>query len=577
MKKSRNFLFDFLVVLIISIPSFISLLNNDYFTIHDNQHPVRLFLLDQAIKQGYLYPRWVDKLTFGFGDPLFNFYPPLVYYIGEIFHLFGFSIIWSIKLVFIFGFILGAWGSYLFIKELLGKLAGFLGATIYTYFFYHLINAYVRGALSEFMAMNFVPFVFLYFYRLTKTQNIKNSLLLGLFIGLVLLSHQLVALPLVFFLFFFFIFYFFTNKKRWQFFKFSFVAGFLGLSLSSFYWLPMFYERQFTFLDKELGGYQDHFINPYQFWYSPWGFGASVKGIGDGMSFQLGKIPIFLISLSVISFFFYLLTKKKKQDHIKQFIFFLLLVFFGLWITTESSRIIWDKLKILWNLQFPWRFLSVTTIFIALVASYFLFFLNQLIKKTGLTKKSLLILTSVFIIITIFKYQKYSRPQSYLRTKDIDLITDEEIMWKQSQTVLHFVPKEAKAKKNQYGVYVLDIEKKDLPKDIYEIKQGKAKVKIVTNKFQEKIFQVEVIKPTIFQLNTFAFPGWTAYLDKQKIIINNNNDYQLINVNLPRGNYQLRFVFEDTAIRKIANWITLITIGLFIFFFSKTKYDTKKH
>ena len=71
--KKNNFLIDIFLLLIISIPSFISLLNPYYFTIHDNQHPVRLYLLNEAVNQGYLYSRWVDKLTFGFGDPLFNF------------------------------------------------------------------------------------------------------------------------------------------------------------------------------------------------------------------------------------------------------------------------------------------------------------------------------------------------------------------------------------------------------------------------------------------------------------------------------------------------------------------------
>ena len=559
MKKHPIFL-DLLILLIITIPSFISLLNNQYFAIHDNQHVVRLYLLDKGIKQGYLYPRWVDELTFGFGDPLFNFYPPLVYYLGEIFHLLGFSYIWSIKLVFIFGFIIGAISSYFLVKEILGRLAGFLGATVFTYYFYHLINAYVRGALSEFWAMNLVPFIFLFLYRLAKRPHLKNSLYLALSIALVFLAHQLVALPLIFFLFFFFIYCFLTVSNKKKFFYHALFGGILGLGLSAFYWLPMFYERKFTFLDIELGGYQDHFIFPYQFWYSPWGFGASVKGIIDGMSFQLGKIPILLIVFSLVSFFL-LLLRTAKKTYLNHFFFFLLLMVFGLWMTTEYSYLIWNNFKLLWNLQFPWRFLSVSAIFISILSCYWIFFLKKLYPDK---KKFINLLTIFFIVLIIFKYQKYASPQKYLNVKDRDLLTKEEIQWRQSQTVLHFVPKGVKAKKNQYGVYVLDIEKKDLPKAIYEIKKGEGKVKILKNKYQEKEFQIKAKTPLLFQLNTFHFVGWQAYLNNKKIPINDKNSYKLINVSTPQGDYNLRFVFTDTLVRKITNFFSIFSLLVFL-------------
>src|SRR3990167_2564086 len=95
-KKIWVGILELLAVLIITIPAYISLLNPQYFSMHDDQHIARLYLLDQGISQGYLYPRWVDTLGFNFGYPLFNFYPPLVYYVGEFFHILGFSLTTSI-------------------------------------------------------------------------------------------------------------------------------------------------------------------------------------------------------------------------------------------------------------------------------------------------------------------------------------------------------------------------------------------------------------------------------------------------------------------------------------------------
>jgi len=559
--KKNNFLSDIFFLLIISIPSFIYLLNPYYFTIHDNQHPVRLYLLNEGVNQGYLYPRWVDKLTFGFGDPLFNFYPPLVYYLALIFYRLGFSLIWSIKLVFIFGFILSTFSMFFLARRIFSRPVSFLAATLYNYLFYHAVNAYVRGALADFFTMAIIPFLILTIINLYQKLNLRNSLFFGFTIAFLILTHQLIAFATFFFLVFLFLFYWFLSKKRFLFFKYILIGFIFGLSLSSFYWLPMFYEKQFTFLNKGLGSYQEHFIYPYQFWYSPWGFGASIKGIEDGMSFQIGKIPIFLIVFSLFIFLIYLFKKGKKDFFlILNFLFFSFLMIFGLWMTTYYSDIVWRNFEMLWNLQFPWRFLAPTSLFIALISVYGIYFLEKL---TNL-KKIIAFICFFLITFTILKYYPYFKPQSYLYVSDKDLVSNEEITWNQSKTVLHFVPKGVKAKKNEYGVYVLDIEKSNLPKSIFEIKKGCAKVRILENRFQNKKFFIDAQTATMFQLNTFNFIGWQAYLNGKKIQIADNNDYKLITVTIPQGKYNLEFRFEDTLVRILGNYLSLLSFFGFL-------------
>jgi hypothetical protein len=241
---------------------------------------------------------------------------------------------------------------------------------------------------------------------------------------------------------------------------------------------------------------------------------------------------------------------------------------FGLWMTTSYSDILWINFKMLWSLQFPWRFLASTSVFVALTAASGIYFLEKLIKF----KKIIWLICLFFIILTIFKYYQYFKPQNYLYVSDNDLVTDEEIIWKQSKTVLHFLPKGVKAKKNEYGVYVLDIEKKNLPKNLFEIKKGEAKVKILENRFQDKKFFIDAQTPAIFQLNTFNFIGWQAYLNGKKIQIDDKNDYKLITVFIPKGRHNLEFRFEDTLVRKIGNYLSLLScFGFLIFYFFNSK------
>src|SRR3990167_10735923 len=96
----RNKLLALLLILIGAVIISWPLTKSGLPIIHDDQQVARLFVFDQALKAGQFPIRWVDSLGFGFGYPLFVFYPPLVYILGEIFHLIGFGFISSTKLVF---------------------------------------------------------------------------------------------------------------------------------------------------------------------------------------------------------------------------------------------------------------------------------------------------------------------------------------------------------------------------------------------------------------------------------------------------------------------------------------------
>src|SRR6185295_6315694 len=51
-------------------------------------HLYRLVEFDHLLRHGVWFPRWATDLGYGYGYPLFNFYPPLVYYLGALVHFF---------------------------------------------------------------------------------------------------------------------------------------------------------------------------------------------------------------------------------------------------------------------------------------------------------------------------------------------------------------------------------------------------------------------------------------------------------------------------------------------------------
>src|SRR3989344_9263256 len=137
-----NFILPVVILVSIAVLTGLDLLKPGLFVMHDDQHVARLFLFDQALKSGQFPVRWVASLGFGFGYPLFVFYPPFVYILSEIFHLIGFGFIDSIKLVFFASILLSGIAMYIYSKELFGKLAGLTAATAYLLVPYRAIDIY---------------------------------------------------------------------------------------------------------------------------------------------------------------------------------------------------------------------------------------------------------------------------------------------------------------------------------------------------------------------------------------------------------------------------------------------------
>jgi len=569
--------FELIILIIITALAIAGLLNNQYFSIHDDQHIARLFLLDQGIRQGILYPRWVGGLGFNFGYPLFNFYPPLIYYVAEFFHLIGSNLLWSLKLMIITGSFFSSIGMYLLGKRFFDKKTGLLAATFFTFFFYRTITIYIRGAWAEFFAMSILPFVFLGLDNIYKNNNLKSTFLLIVSLGLLIIAHPLIAFPTFFFIGLFFIFYFYNSKDRWVLLKNFLFGTFVALGLSAFFWLPSIIEKQHTLVDTilthELADYKIHFIYPYQFWFSPWGYGGSIAGPNDGISFQLGKIHIFLMIFSLGVFLFYLFTKKKGES-LKIYLFLLFLLLFSLFMSVTYSQFLWDKIKYLWYLQFPWRFMTFTGIFISLIAAAGVYYLKELINLDTKIKNVLFnLLIILLLMIVVVKYSIYAKPHNGKVYDEKKLTSFEEISWRVSKTSFEFSPAGIKTKKTELGTTTIGLNKKDLTKNSFEIISSNKKEVSVTqllNNFSKKEFEVKLKKPVELRLNTFNFPGWQARLDGKEIKINDNNDYKLITVLVPEGRHKLSFVFKNTPVRIIGDLISITTLASLVLVFFLT-------
>src|SRR5258705_331342 len=112
---------DLLILLLTLLPAIAWLVQPGFFPMHDDLQPMRQLEMEKCMHDLQIPCRWVLDMGYGYGYPLFNFYPPLPYYVGELVRVFGFSFVDTVKVVGIIAFAITALGMYLLGREFWGR------------------------------------------------------------------------------------------------------------------------------------------------------------------------------------------------------------------------------------------------------------------------------------------------------------------------------------------------------------------------------------------------------------------------------------------------------------------------
>lgn len=425
-----------IIILIISVFTIRPLLSDGYFPMHDDTQPSRIYEMAQQLKEGQFPVRWVADLGYGYGYPLFNFYAPLPYYIGAVFNLSGFNPIDSAKIMMGIAMLFAGISMFFLARELGGYLLGLTASLLYQFAPYHALDLYVRGAVGELYAYAFLPVAALGAVLIFKSKYKKGIILYALGNFLVLTSHNILGMILLYFSFFIlilFLFFYLIKKIPQKMFA-SLLAGLLlGIGLSSFFILPAYIEKDYTRVNSlTLGGsnFRDHFVYLRQLWDFPWGYGGSAPGLNDGMSFKIGKINILASLFASVIFISVALNSKKKKDNRLTVLFYgsVLLTLASVFLSLDISERLWELLPNFSYIQYPWRFLNFILLFLCMIIAL------GLSKSIRLLKLAILILSIAVMIATHFKYfnPQYIYPedeQKYISKKslnwDISKISDE--------------------------------------------------------------------------------------------------------------------------------------------------------
>ena len=565
----RSKIATLLFILTISVLASIPLIKPGLYTMHDDQQVARLFLFDKSIKSGQFPPRWVDDLGFGFGYPLFNFYPPAVYVLGDLFHLFGLSFISSIKLVFFTSIFLSGVSMYILTKEYLGKLSALVSASFYIFVPYRALDVYVRGALAESFSFVWLPLIIWSLLKLKETNSKNFAITSGIFLAFLMVTHNLIFLALLLILAPTLAFLFIISKSKKTFLYQSVLSIFVGFSLSAFFWVPALFEKKFTIVDDllivNLASYKIHFVYLQQLWNWTWGYGGSTEGLMDGLSFKIGKVHLVVSFLTFIftTMLIYKKTTSIELEKHKLFVFFFLMFLFSAFMTTQYSSEVWKILTPLAYLQFPWRFLTFCALFSSILAGALVYVLKVKVLKV--------VATIVLIGLVVIPNIKLFRPQFYrLNLTDESATAKDVINWDVSSSSFEYSPKGIVLKKNDKGANIIDIQKEGIPTSLIAINSGYAQLDILKINPSLKEFALNSNSDTFITTSIFDFPNWKVYVDNKEVTHSSQNNLKLISFTVPQGAHQVKIRFENTPLRICMNLISLVSIlSIGIFFLKK--------
>lgn len=539
---------ELLILVLLVIPAALALLKPGFFGASDDMHIAWLQQMDKAIIEGQIPPRYVSDLSFGFGYPLFNFIFPLPYYLGEIFHLSGLSFVYSIKAVFIFSLLVSAIAMYFLTRHLSGKFVGMAAAVLYVYTPYRSTDIYDRGALGESLAFVFLPLIIFSLIRLaevkSKKENFKWVGIGGLSITALILTHNIVSYMFIPFALLFALLVMKKEKIKEFFFLF-----FLGLIGSIYFWLPALLESNLMKYSTVFNFF-DHFPTLKQLITPFWGYGASVPGPYDGMSFFIGEIN--LIVLIVATIFMIFRFSKISLKIKKVSIWSLFLVVVSVFMMNFRSYWFWEHIPLIAYFQFPWRFLTMIVF-----ASSLLVILIKNFKYSNILAV-VIIMASMIINTPRFRPHDFlNRDDSYYINRYIPVPTPSEEYLTLQEEYLR-LPKTTEIRPTQ----IYD--------RVYPISE-KIKNMTLVNSLEAK-FTTDSESELVLNYNKYYFPGWEGFIDGEKLNLTAGKPYGQIQFLVPNGKHEITIKYEETILNKILDLITLSTI-IFCFYlvFARSK------
>jgi hypothetical protein len=556
---------NLLLICLFLVPAFHPLLSSTLTLSSDGLvHLYRLVALDHAIDQGLLFPRWMPDLTFGYGLPLFVYYPPLSYYIAELLHILGLQAVFAMNASLALSLLVGAWAMYLLVRDLFNPMAGLVASIAYAYAPFQLLNLYARGSPPTAWGMAFFPLVLWAFRRLIRAQdNILAHLLPGaLAVGALFLSHNITTLifgPLLGG----YLLILLWSKGSYQRVVSAGLSLALGASLALFFLLPAMAERPLVQLKRLITppgfDYHFHFLALSDLLSLPPRANTGYLNPETPLSIGLPQLGLALLGLGLAGVY-------KSRERRGMILFSGLALVTSIFMLLPASVGVWDRLPLLAFVQRPSRLLSLPTFLMAVLTGSLLGIFHTRVRDKRLASPAF-VLTVVSLLVIIGASLPLLYPRYYdLASADptlLDMMDYERTSGTIGTTSFgEYLPIWVRQAPNDSPLELLY--RSGAPLDRLDESYLPAGARVTSANYGGNRAELTIISPEATQLvfHTFYFPGWRAIVNGEEVDTFPVTERGLLGLVIPKGESRVQISFSETSIRLTAD--TLSALGVFI-------------
>jgi len=219
-------------------------------------------------------------------------------------------------------------------------------------------------------------------------------------------------------------------------------------------------------------------------WHSPWGYGFSMPGSTiDDMSFQIGLAQIMVLVMYVLVLIVGVAKGKTKDKHLGYY--YLLIFGIAVMVMHDNpvTRWVWYHVPGLKVIDFPWRFLGMTT----LAASYMVAYVVSRARMKPVVATGLL----VAAVFANRNHLNINLPEKI----------DEEKVFSDTGTTAYA---------NEYRPVWRATSLRNTIVDEVESQGDPSRWRLISTKSNLIKFETDFEQPTTMQVNSLYFPGWRA-------------------------------------------------------------------